>query len=115
MPLGVYFREEADLTKQDSLAIAHCNGKVLDLGAGLGAISLILQDKGIDVDSLEISPTFCSIMFDRKVKSIIETNFLTSPGINPYDTILMLMNGFGLCGSIDKLPELFAALDRNLA
>lgn len=115
MPLDVYFREEDDLTELESIAIANCKGKVLDLGAGLGSISLILQARGIEVDSIEISSAFCSIMFDRKVKSIIETDFLTSPAITPYDTILMLMNGFGLCGSFERLPLLFEALDRNLA
>lgn len=114
MPLDVYFRDKEDLTELETIALERCKGKVLDLGAGMGSLTLILQEKGLTIDALEISPAFCSIMFDRKVKSIIETDFLTAPEIGKYETILMMMNGFGLCGSIDKLPKLFDALNRNL-
>lgn len=114
MPLEVYFRKESDLNDLETFALENCAGDVLDAGAALGAMTLILQDYNAPVDALEISTPFCSIMQERGVTSVINENFLTRDPRKRYDTILMLMNGFGLCGSMSELPVLFEAIDRHL-
>ena len=114
MPLEVYFRGEEDLSDLESYALDLCNGSVLDVGAGLGALTLIQQKKGIRVDALEISSVFSEIMMQRGVKSVINENFLTRKPTKQFDTLLMMMNGFGLCGTIAQLPNLFEAIHRHL-
>ena len=115
MPLDVYFRLEDELSDLEINALLICKGRVLDIGAGLGSLSLILQERGVELDALEISETFCSIMEQRGVKNILRNDFMTGDLDRQYDTLLMMLNGFGLCGSFDRLPSLFQQLDKALA
>ena len=43
------------LPELDRIAVQRCAGKVLDLGAGAGPHSLAIQDRGLDVTSVDIS------------------------------------------------------------
>lgn len=114
MPLEVYFRSEKELNNLELYALELCAGRVLDVGAGAGAVSLVLQSRNSAVVSLEISRVFCNIMKELGVKNILNGDFLKQRPNEQYDTLLMLMNGFGFCGSIDRLPDLFKAIDRHL-
>ncbi|MEB0249338.1 SAM-dependent methyltransferase, partial [Mucilaginibacter sp. 5B2] len=55
MPLDIYFRTEEEMPELELIALNNCRGKVLDIGAGAGSHALILQDKGLDVNALDIS------------------------------------------------------------
>jgi cyclopropane fatty-acyl-phospholipid synthase-like methyltransferase len=79
-----------------------CRGKTLDIGAGVGSHALILQSKGIDVTALEISPKACEIMKHRGIKKVINADILQYDS-EKYDTIVLLMNGIGLCEDIPGL------------
>jgi len=84
----------------ERIALQLCKGKILDAGAGAGSHSLCLQDNGLEVDALDISPGCIEVMAKREVKSIIHQN-LFSLKEKKYTTILMLMNGLGICGTLD--------------
>lgn len=99
MPIDVFFRPEADMPELETIALDLCKGKTLDIGAGVGSHALILQAKGIDVTALEISEKACEIMKYRKVKQVVNADILNYES-QKYDTILMLMNGIGLCETI---------------
>ena len=114
MPLEVYLREEAELSDLEDFALELCHGHVLDVGAGLGALTTILQGRGFTVDALELSNRFCQIMHKQGVEAIVNDNFLSHTTSKRYDTLLLMMNGFGLCGTFSELPGLFKALDRHL-
>ena len=60
MPVEVFFREEEDLTPLEKAALMLCTGKVLDIGAGTGTISLIAQEN-FDITALEVSTDACEI------------------------------------------------------
>ena len=107
MPLAVYFRSEEDLNGLESYALSLCSGSVLDVGAGAGAMSLILQNKGVEVEALEISKACCDILRFRGIDKVINQDFFAVETKKQYDTILMMMNGIGICGTIDVLPRLF--------
>ena len=102
MPVDIFFRSEADMPEMEIIAMDLCKGKTLDIGAGVGSHALILQSKGIDVTALEISAKACEIMKHRGVKKVINTDILQYDS-EKYDTILLLMNGIGLCGDIPGL------------
>lgn len=114
MPLDVYFRDASSLNGLESYAISLCQGDVLDVGAGVGALSLILQDSGINVDAIEQSTVCCEIMLSQGVKDVINHDFLTFHLSKKYDTLLMMMNGFGISGTINQLPKLFDQFDNLL-
>lgn len=101
MPVALFFREEGDLTPLEHHALKLCKGTVLDIGAGVGAISLILQETR-DVTAIDISADACEIARLRGVKKVIQGNIIDCKE-GRYDTLLMLMNGIGLVEEVRGL------------
>lgn len=110
MPVDIYFRNEDEMPELELKALDLCRGRVLDVGAGVGSHALILQKKGLDVTGMDISAAAVTIMKQRGLKQAIEGDILTyKPGSKKYDTLLFMMNGIGLTGS---LPGLRSFLNR---
>lgn len=112
IPLSTLFRKYKEMPEIERKALDMANGKTLDVGAGSGCHSLVLQEKGIDVTAIDISPLSVETMKERGVKKVIEQDFFTLKG--QYDTILMLMNGIGIVGTLECLPRFFRQLDKIL-
>ena len=106
MPIDVFFRDADDFPELEHIALALCDGHVLDVGAGVGSHALFLQEKGFVVDALEISSTACEVMKKRGVRQVIQADFFDLKVEKGYDTLLFLMNGIGLAGSIEGLRRL---------
>ena len=102
MPVDVYFRGEDEMPELELTALAMCKGKVLDVGAGVGSHAHILQKRGFNVTGMDISAPAVTIMKQRGLKQAIEGNILTYKE-DTYDTLLFMMNGIGLTGSIAGL------------
>ena len=113
IPLKTLFRSYKSMPEIERKALDLAKGRVLDVGAGAGCHSLVLQEKGLDVTAIDISPLSVETMKERGVKKVMEQNFFTMDG--QYDTILMLMNGIGIVGTLDRLPLFFKQLDKILA
>ena len=113
IPLSTLFRKYKEMPEIERKALDMANGKTLDVGAGSGCHSLVLQEKGIDVTAIDISPLSVETMKERGVKKVIEQDFFTLKG--QYDTVLMLMNGIGIVGTLERLPRFFRQLDKILA
>jgi SAM-dependent methyltransferase len=109
MPVETYFREEDDMPDIECMALEQCRGKVLDIGAGAGSHVLFLQQQGIDVTAMDISPLCVKVMQERGVANAIEGNIYTF-NQGKYDTLLLLMNGIGLAGTVDGLKKLLIHL-----
>jgi SAM-dependent methyltransferase len=109
MPVEVFFRSEADLSDLEHNALNLCKGRILDIGAGAGAHSLILQSLTHDITALELSEEACEIMRKRGINKVINVPVL-SYAPDDFDTLLLLMNGIGLCGSIAGLHTLLSHL-----
>lgn len=107
MPIEVFFRDPEEFPELEFIALSLCDGKVLDVGAGVGAHALYLQEKDFDVTALEISATACTIMQQRGVQKIVQENFYNLKDAQ-YDTLLFLMNGIGLAGTVDGFRQLLA-------
>ncbi|HEY6900256.1 MAG TPA: class I SAM-dependent methyltransferase [Puia sp.] len=109
MPVDHYFREMEEMPELEWVALQQCRGRILDIGAGAGSHALALQKMGQDVTALDISPKAAEVMRARGVKNVLEGNIfgLTAPG-QPYDTLLLLMNGIGLSGTISGLRRFLA-------
>lgn len=104
-----FFRTFEQMPLQEQEALKRCNGKILDVGAGAGAHSIWLQEKGFEVDALDISPLSCETMKKRGILSVIcEDLFLLND--RKYDTILLLMNGAGVAQTLPGLNLLFNQL-----
>jgi SAM-dependent methyltransferase len=102
MPIETYFRDEDDMPDIEWLALNECRGEVLDIGAGAGSHALVLQERGFDVTALEISGFAVEVMQARGVKKVVTANIFQYTGPK-YDTLLLLMNGIGLTGTLTNL------------
>ena len=114
IPLRTLFRTYETMPKIERKALDMAKGRTLDVGAASGCHSLVLQKKGIDVTAIDISTLSVETMKQRGVKKVFEQDFFTLEG-QQYDTILMLMNGIGIVGTLDRMPEFFKQLDKILA
>ena len=113
IPLTILFRSYKAMPAIERKALDMARGRVLDVGAGSGCHSFVLQERGMDVTAIDISPLSVETMKERGLKKVLEQNFFTLEG--KYDTILMLMNGLGIVGTLERLPEFFKQLDKILA
>ncbi|WP_317130249.1 class I SAM-dependent methyltransferase [Pedobacter duraquae] len=100
MPVDIFFRTEEEMPELELIALQHCKGKTLDIGAGAGSHALLLQQKNIPVVALDISKAAIQIMQDRGVEHTIEADLFKLQS-DPFDTLLLLMNGIGITGSLD--------------
>lgn len=104
MPVEVFFRDEDDMPDIELCAMDICEGSVLDIGAGVGMHALILQDRGYEVTALEISIEALEIMAARGVLDTVESDIFFFKS-KKYDTLLLLMNGIGIVGTVKKLEK----------
>lgn len=110
------FRAEAAMPDLERAALARCYGRVLDVGAGAGAHSLVLQERGERVTSLDASAGACAVMRHRGLPDVRPADLWAPlPADEQWDTVLLLMNGLGLPGSIEGLVRYLRALRPHLA
>ncbi|MDH5368287.1 MAG: methyltransferase [Cyclobacteriaceae bacterium] len=102
MPIEVFFREKEELTTLEQKALLNCKGVVLDVGAAAGAISLMLQDD-FDLTAIESSEGACQVMKALGIRNGIVGDIFDYNNAK-FDTLILLMNGIGLVGTIDNLP-----------
>ena len=136
IPLSTLFRSYEDMPEIERKALDMAKGRILDVGAASGCHSLVLQERGLDVTAIDISPLSVETMKERGVKKVLEQDFFTLEGQameqrepssllewpsrdrvrrSQYDTILMLMNGIGIVGTLERMPKFFKQLDTILA
>ena len=109
LPLPYLFRSFDEMPGMEQSALENSRGSVLDIGCGSGSHALWLEEQGFEVKAIDISPgaiETCQIRGVRnaQVQDIWEIN----GGF--FDTLLLLMNGMGICGTLDKLPVLLEKL-----
>lgn len=114
LPLPYLFRSYDEMPILERRALDMASGRVLDLGCGAGSHSLYLQEKGQDVKATDISPGAVATCRLRGVNRVQVMDLWQMQDGN-YDTVLALMNGVGLCGTLERLPEFLDILKRQLA
>src|SRR5699024_9750817 len=114
MPIEIFFREESELSELEEIALALCDGKVLDVGAGAGIHTLDLQKQGMEVEALDISKRACECMKIMGVTHPTHYDFFTLPPTSKYDTLLFLMNGIGLAGELKMLKNTLQQAEKLL-
>lgn len=118
IPVAHLFRSEEDMPELEKTALSMARGRVLDIGAGAGCHSIILQERGLDVTSVDISPLSCEAMKMRGLKDVRCMDILNDEGEGPwyhsFDTILMLMNGTGIAGKAEGLKPMLRKVSELL-
>lgn len=89
-----FFRSESELPDHESELLQLAQGTILDVGAGVGSHSLIMQNRGYHIFANEFMQGCCTVMRERLVQNILHGNFNSLEG--RFDTILFIMNGLGM-------------------
>lgn len=106
IPLEYFYRSYEELPEIEKKAIELCKGKILDVGAGAGCHAVILASRGYDVFPVDISNGAVEVMKSRGLVNAQVADFFDMEAVK-FDTILLLMNGIGICGSLDRLDSFF--------
>jgi 2-polyprenyl-3-methyl-5-hydroxy-6-metoxy-1,4-benzoquinol methylase len=104
MSVEYLFRGYNDMPKLEKKALQLVKGKTLDVGCGAGSHSLYLQEKGFNVTAIDISPNAIKACQLRGVKNTKVQNLLEVEN-DKFDTILLLMNGTGIFGTLAETSK----------
>jgi SAM-dependent methyltransferase len=107
IPVDYLFRTYPEMPKLEQLALQKVRGKVLEIGCGAGSHALYLQEKKLDVTPIDISPLAIEIAQKRGLKKAECINFYDLGNKQDFDTLLLLMNGIGIAGKIERLHLFF--------
>jgi SAM-dependent methyltransferase len=109
MSVAYLFRSYAEMPKLEQKALQLANGNVLDVGCGAGSHALYLQEKGFDVTAIDISANAIKACKLRGLKKANVQDIMQLEG-DKFDTILLLMNGAGMCGKLKNIPNFLQKL-----
>ncbi len=109
MSVAYLFRSFNEMPKMEQRALELSKGKILDVGCGAGSHSLYLQnEKNLNVTSIDISPNAIKACELRGLKNAKAQDIMTFE--EKFDTILLLMNGAGMCGRLKNIPQFLQKL-----
>lgn len=116
MSVAYLFRSYNEMPKLEKKALQLAKGKILDVGCGAGSHSLYLKEKGFDVTAIDISANAIKACQLRGVKNARVQNVLDIKN-EKFDTIILLMNGTGIFGTLAEtstyLQKLKSLLNPN--
>jgi SAM-dependent methyltransferase len=110
LPASYLFRSLLQMPDLERQALDECRGRILDMGAGAGCHALELQSRGFTVKAVDISAGAVQVMAERGVVNAAQHELFAPRPTNelPYDTLLLLMNGLGLAGTLEGLDKFLA-------
>lgn len=111
MSVSYLFRGLSDMPLLEQKALQLAKGKILDVGCGAGSHALYLQnDKSLEVTAIDFSKNAIEACKLRGVKNAIVANVLDLDVNEKFDTILLLMNGTGIFGTLKNTPQFLQKL-----
>lgn len=108
------FRDLKAMPRLEQKVLELSHGRVLDVGAGAGCHALALQDR-LEVLAIDISPLSVQAMQQRGIKQCRCVNLFDPSFQERFDSILLLMNGSGIIGSLRNMPDFFDRMKQLLA
>lgn len=110
MSVAYLFRSYDEMPKLEQKALQLAQGKILDIGCGAGIHSLYLQnEKKLNVTSIDISKNAIKSCQLQGLKNAKMLNVLDLEN-ETFDTILLLMNGTGIFGTLNETPKFLQKL-----
>ena len=115
LPASYFFREPSAMGAVDRAALELARGEVLDVGACAGAHAVPLVRAGHVVTAIDVIPEAVEILEGRGVPGARVASVWTFEPSTRFDTILALMNGTSLAGTMRGLVPLLARLRELVA
>ena len=113
IPVSDLFREYEDMPYIERVALDLAAGRILDVGAGSGCHSLALAKAGKESVAIDISPLSVEVMRERGVDARL-VNLYDESFAEKFDTVLMLMNGTGIIGTLENMETFFTRIRQLL-
>lgn len=114
IPVPDLFRSFEDMPELEKIALEEAEGRILDVGAGSGCHSLALKRMGKEAVAIDISGLSVEVMKHRGVDAR-QVNLYDESFTEKFDTVLMLMNGTGIIGTLDNMPAFFTRIRQLLS
>jgi len=105
MEISYMFRKYNEMPKIEQKALQLAKGEILDVGCGAGSHALYLQEKGFEVTAIDFSQKAIQTCQLRGLKKALAIELLSFNTSKKFDTILLLMNGTGIFGSIQQISK----------
>jgi len=106
MSVAYLFRIYKEMPKLEQKALQLAKGKILDVGCGAGSHALELQnERKLEVTAIDISENAVKACQLRGIKNVKVANVLDLDIENKFDTILLLMNGTGIFGTLNETAK----------
>lgn len=106
MSVAYLFRNYSEMPKLEQKALQLAKGKVLDVGCGAGSHALELQnERKLEVTAIDISENAVKACQLRGIENVKVANILDLDTENKFDTILSLMNGTGIFGTLNETAK----------
>ncbi|MBP6127137.1 class I SAM-dependent methyltransferase [Flavobacterium sp.] len=106
MPVSYLFRTYNEMPELEQKALQLAKGSVLDVGCGAGSHTLALQnERKLDVTAIDISENAVKACQLRGIENVKVANILDLDVKNKFDTILLLMNGTGIFGTLKETDK----------
>jgi SAM-dependent methyltransferase len=110
---GLYFAPFRRWPTHQRKAMRFVRGRVLDVGCGAGRVCLHLQERGLEVVGIDVSPGAIEVsrrrgVHDARLLSIDDVD----DSLGVLDTIVMFGNNFGLFASAAKATRLLRRFHR---
>ncbi|MGM8361413.1 class I SAM-dependent methyltransferase [Flavobacterium sp. ARAG 55.4] len=110
MSVTYLFRNFNEMPAIEQKALQMAKGKVLDIGCGAGSHSLYLQnERKLETTAIDISPNAIQVCQLRGLKNAFVQDILTFEN-EKFDSILLLMNGTGIFGTLKNTPKFLQKL-----
>ena len=113
-PVSLFFRTADEFPPLERAALRYCGRRVVEVGAGAGPHALALQRAGHEVLAVESLPEIAALLAERGVARVTIRPLEDIPE-QAADTVLLLMNGLGLAGTLEGLGPLLQSAGRLLA
>ncbi len=107
-----FFRRFVDMPALERKALEKAKGRILDVGACAGCHALYLQEKGHEVVALERSALSCEVLKARGIQQVLHQDLFLHH--DRYDTLLLLMNGTGIAGTLASFESFLRHLSTLL-
>ena len=114
VPVKLFFREFDDFPEWEKRAVELALGNVLDIGAGAGRHSLVLQERGLAVSAIDIVPECVEVMKRRGVREALCADVLEFDG-GPFETLMGVMNGLTMVQTLERLPAFLRGIRRLIS
>lgn len=106
MLVSYLFRTYNEMPELEQKALQLAKGSVLDVGCGAGSHTLELQnERKLDVTAIDISKNAVKTCQLRGIENVKVANILDLDVENKFDTILLLMNGTGIFGTLKETDK----------